>query len=99
MSCRTSQWKEIKQIPYSAMKTNTEGFIPDEYRPRGIIFQDPRNMNLHNIQKVLQHCYNRQAESGPESAFQFGKIVGSKRKQVLAKYPGSSKKRVGRNPS
>jgi hypothetical protein len=72
------------------MKTNTEGFIPDEYRPRGIIFQDPRNMNLHDIQKVLQHCYNRQAESGPESAFRFGKIVGAKRKQVLAKYPGSS---------
>jgi len=47
-------------------------------------------MNLHNIRKVLQHCYNRQAESGAEPAFQFGKIVGAKRKQVLAKYPGSS---------
>jgi len=71
------------------MKTNTEAFIPDEYRPTGIIFQDPRNMHLDDIRKVLQHCYNRQAESGPESAFRFGKIVGAKRKQVLANYPGS----------
>jgi len=47
-------------------------------------------MNLHDIQKVLQHCYNCQAESRPESAFRFGKIVGAKRKQVLANYPGSS---------
>jgi len=72
------------------MKTNTEAFIPNEYRPPGIIFQDPRNVNLHDIRKVLQHCYNRQAESGPKLAFRFGKIIGAKRKQVLANYPGSS---------
>ena len=46
-------------------------------------------MHLNDIQKVLRHCYNRQAESGPESAFQFGLIVGPKRKQVFVNYPGS----------
>ena len=47
-------------------------------------------MHLDDIRKVLQHCYNYQVESRPRLAFQFGKIVGAKKKQVLAKYPGSS---------
>jgi len=81
--------KKSKQVPYSAMKTNTEAFILNEYQPPGIILQDPRNMHLDDIQKVLQHCYNCQAESGPESAFRFGKIV-AKRNHVFVNYPGSS---------
>ncbi len=47
-------------------------------------------MHLNDIQKVFQHCYNCQAESGPESAFQFGLIVGPKRKQVFVNYLRSS---------
>jgi len=46
-------------------------------------------MHLDDIRKVLRHCYNCQAESRPESAFRFGKIV-AKRNHVFANYPGSS---------
>ena len=72
------------------MKTNTGDFVPNKYRPAGIVLQDPRNMHLDDIHKVLQHCYNCQAESGAGSAFWFSLIVGSKRKHVSVIYPGSS---------
>jgi len=82
--------KKLKQVSYSAMKTNTEAFIPNKYWASGIILQDPRNMHLDDIRKVLWHCYNCQAESRPESAFWFGKIIGAKRNYVFVNYPGSS---------
>jgi hypothetical protein len=68
------------------MKTDTEAFVKNEYRPPGIKLQDPRNMHLDDIRKVLRHCYNRQAESGPESAFRFALIMGPKKKRLFANY-------------
>lgn len=68
------------------MKTDTEAFVKNEYRPPGIKLQDPRNMHLDDIRKVLRHCYNRQAESGPESAFRFALIMGPKKKHLFANY-------------
>src|SRR6266498_3060585 len=64
------------------MKTDTTSFISNEYRPSGIILQDPRNMHLDDIRKVLQHCYRLQVKSGPESAFRFAVFVGPKRKRI-----------------
>ena len=49
--------------------------------------QDPRNMHLDDIRKVLQHCYRLQAESGPESSFRFALFCGPKRKRLFANYP------------
>lgn len=72
------------------MKTDTASFIRDEYRPSGIIFQDPRNMHLDDIRQVLKHCYVRQAESGPGSAFRFTLFMGPKRKRLFANYPETS---------
>src|SRR6266540_2018696 len=69
------------------MKTDTTSFISNEYRPSGIILQDPRNMHLDDIRKVLQHCYRLQVKSGPESAFRFAVFVGPKRKRIIANYP------------
>src|SRR6266508_3990877 len=69
------------------MKTDATSFISNEYRPSGIILQDPRNMHLDDIRKVLQHCYRLQVKSGPESAFRFAVFVGPKRKRIIANYP------------
>ena len=46
-------------------------------------------MHLDDIRTVLRHGYNRQAESGPESAFRFGMFVGPKKTRLRAKYPGT----------
>jgi hypothetical protein len=69
---------------------DTRSFIADEYRPTGIRFQDPRNMALIDIRQALQHCYRRQAESGPGSAFRFSLFIGSQRKHTSAIYPDPS---------
>lgn len=69
------------------MKSDTSSFIAAEYRPSGITFQDPRNMHLDDIRKVLKHCYGRQAESGPESSFRLSLYIGSKRRRLFAEYP------------
>jgi hypothetical protein len=47
-------------------------------------------MHLEDIRKVLQHCYSLQAKSGPESAFRFAVITGSKRQRLFANYPDTS---------
>ena len=47
-------------------------------------------MPLDDIQKVLQHCYARQAEFGPESAFRFSLFLGPQRKRLFAIYPDPS---------
>jgi hypothetical protein len=52
-----------------------------------MILQDPRNMHLSDVRKVLQHCYGLQAESGPESAFRFALFLGPRRKRLFATYP------------
>jgi hypothetical protein len=44
-------------------------------------------MGLNDIRQVLQHCYRRQAESGPSSAFRFQLFVGGRRKHLDAIYP------------
>jgi hypothetical protein len=44
-------------------------------------------MNLECIKKVLEHCYKRQIDSGPESAFRFALILGPLRKQFPSSYP------------
>src|SRR5438445_510438 len=51
-------------------------------------------MHLDDIQKVLQHCYNHQAQSGPKSSFRFGLFMGPKRKPLIANYPGTSNEHV-----
>jgi hypothetical protein len=55
-----------------------------------MILKDPRNMNLEDIRKLLQHCYARQVQSGPGSAFRFALFIGPKRKQLFANYPDTS---------
>lgn len=75
------------------MKSDTASFIADEYRPPGITFQDPRNMHLDDIRKVLKHCYVRQAESGPESSFRLKMFIGPKRRRLFAEYPDPSNAR------
>ena len=47
-------------------------------------------MNLDDIQKALKHCYGRQAELGPESAFRFSQFIGPKRQRLFALYPDAS---------
>jgi len=69
---------------------DTRSFIADEYRPTGIRFQDPRNMALTDIRQALQHCYRRQTESGPGSAFRFSLFIGSQRQPTFAIYPDPS---------
>jgi hypothetical protein len=71
------------------LKADTGSFIPDKYHPPGMIVQDPRNMQLGDIRKVLQHCYGLQAESGPESSFRFALFCGPKRKRLFANYPNT----------
>lgn len=79
--------QKSKQVPFRALKTDTGIFILDKYLPSGIILQDPRNMHLDDIRKVLQHSYRLQAESGPESSFRFALFSGPKRKRLFANYP------------
>ena len=69
------------------MRTDTAAFIANEYRPAGVVIQDPRNMHLDDIRKVLQHCYRLQVKSGPESAFRFALFIGPKRNRLFANYP------------
>lgn len=78
------------------MRIDTSSFIAQEYLPDGVVLQDPRNMHLNDIRKFLRHCYSRQAESGPESAFRFSLYVGRKRKQLSADYPDTSNKERNR---
>jgi hypothetical protein len=47
-------------------------------------------MHLDDIRKVLKHCYVRQAEKGPGSAFRFSLFMGPKRKRLFANYPNTS---------
>jgi len=69
---------------------DTRHFIKDDYRPTGVRFQDPRNMALNDIREALQHCYQRQAESGPRSSFRFSQFVGPQRKHLFSIYPDPS---------
>lgn len=69
---------------------DTRSFIKDDYRPTGIRFQDPRNMALNDIREALQHCYRRQAESGPRMSFRFSLFVGPQRKHLFSMYPDPS---------
>ena len=55
--------------------------------------QDPRNMQLDDIRKVLQHCYGLQAELGPGSSFRFALFLGPKRKRLFANYPDTPNNR------
>lgn len=56
-------------------------------------------MHLNDIRKVLRHCYGRQAESGPESAFRFALFMGPKRKHLFANYADSSNTQPGPSQS
>ena len=47
-------------------------------------------MHLDDIQKVLRHCYNRQAESGARAAFRFRIFIGAKKKRLDAVYAETS---------
>jgi hypothetical protein len=47
-------------------------------------------MGLNHVQEALQHCYRRQAESGPRSSFRFSLFVGPQRKPISAIYPDPS---------
>ena len=47
-------------------------------------------MKLDCIKQVLQHCYERQMDTGPESAVRFALILGPLRNQIPATYPGAS---------
>jgi hypothetical protein len=85
--------QKTKHVPYGAIKKDTESFTTQKYRPSGMILQDPRNMHLSDIQKVLQHCYGLQAEGGPELAFRFAAFIGPKRKHQCANYPKTSNTR------
>jgi hypothetical protein len=72
------------------MKKDTAAFVPTDCLPPGTVLHDPRNMALDNIRKVLQHCYTRQTESDPKSAFRFRIFIGPKRKHVPVNSPGSN---------
>jgi hypothetical protein len=76
-----------RRVPFGLLQENTHAFIPAKYRPAGITFKDPRNMHRDQILQALRHCYNRQQESGSESAFRFEHVGGPNRKRLLAKYP------------
>jgi hypothetical protein len=80
----------LRQVPYGAIKKDTASFVKNEYRPPGMILQDPRNMHLDDILQVLQHCYQHQADASPELAFQFRMFIGAKRKPMFAAYPDTS---------
>jgi hypothetical protein len=90
LSSDLASGQKSKQVPYRALKLDNEAFVLNEYRPSGVVLQDPRNMHLEDIQKFLRHCYSRQAESGPGSAFRFALFVGPKRKPLLSNYPGTT---------
>ena len=77
-------------VPYGAIKRDTRSFIANEYLPEGVILEDPRNMRLEVIQKILRHCYDRQAESGPTNAFRFAMYIGKHKKKLFANYEGTS---------
>jgi hypothetical protein len=47
-------------------------------------------MSLNDIREALQHCYQRQAESGPRSSFRFSLFVGPQRKHLFSIYPDPS---------
>ena len=87
-----SGWKS-KVVLYGAIRKDTSSFIPDEYRPSDVILQDPRNMHLNDIRKVLHHCYAHQAESGPKASFHFAAFVGPKKVLFDSKYPEDSNTR------
>jgi hypothetical protein len=82
--------EKTRPVPYGQLKNDTASFIADEYRPVGLIYQDPRNMNLQDIRKGLKHCYGRQAELGPKSAFRFSHFIGPRRQKLFALYPDQS---------
>jgi len=67
--------QKSKRVPFMAMKADTGSFILQNYRPLQMILQDPRNMHLDDIRKVLQHCYGLQAATSPESAFRFAAFL------------------------
>ena len=56
-------------------------------------------MQLDDVRKVLRHCYGRQAESGPESAFRFALFIGPKRKRLFANYADPSNTQPGPSQS
>ena len=47
-------------------------------------------MQLNDIRKIVRHCYTRETELTPESAFRFNVILGAKKTHVPAKYPAIS---------
>jgi hypothetical protein len=69
------------------MSKDIGAFIPTQYLPSDTSIQDPRNMRLDAIQKLLQHWWQRQDASGPESAFRFALVIGPHRKPLRAEYP------------
>ena len=55
-------------------------------------------MHLELIKKILLHCYTRQIDSGPESAFRFAMIIGPKRKHIPSQYPDEISPDASPNP-
>lgn len=79
--------KRNNRVPYGELKKDTTGFVTKGSVPAGLIIQEPRNMQRLTIQSILRNWYERQQESGPESAFGFELVIGPKRKRLFAAYP------------
>ena len=74
------------RVPYHSLTSDSHALLVAGSIPVGVTIKDPRNMHLDSIRKVLLHCYTRQIESGPESAFRFALIIGPQRDHIPARY-------------
>lgn len=53
-------------------------FVSPEYRPKGVVIADPRNMHKEDVEAFLRHIYTKQQKDGPASAFRFKVFINRK---------------------
>jgi hypothetical protein len=69
-----------RPAPFEKIASSTSLFIDAEYLPDGIKINDPRSMKLKDMKDFFTHVGNRERCHGIREAFQFKKVLSSRKK-------------------
>ncbi|GLB43466.1 hypothetical protein LshimejAT787_1303670 [Lyophyllum shimeji] len=75
-----------RAAPYGALKGDNRKFVDAEYIPSGLILQEPGNLKMAELKRLLEFWRERQAMYGVRNTFRFAKWICGKEGMVAAIY-------------
>ncbi|GLB45741.1 hypothetical protein LshimejAT787_2700110 [Lyophyllum shimeji] len=75
-----------RAAPYGALKGDNRKFVDAEYIPSGLTLQEPGNLKMDELKKLLNFWREREAMYGVRNTFRFAKWIRGKEGMVAAIY-------------